>query len=1201
MKIPSLSGLAAAGLYSLLTTLPTVHALSFDAVSIPEFDLSSLGRVTIAGDFDGVSLYEYKDQAQVTRRNGASLLTPLPNGILTNLSSADAQIKSMCSFTQKDGTFAGIFVGGDFKTLGGVDSPGAALFNPNSSKVTALKGLDGSVSTVLCDKDSNRVYVGGDFSYKDSTNAVAWSPDDGWTDLPFDGINGPVHSILKTSNGHIMFGGAFDGVGNTTSNSSKNKHQTLNLQNATITSNSDSSLSGFEDPRNIVCSTSGESGADKTYLLYDAAPGFWQADLGFDVHPTKIRLYNTHYQGRGTKSFLFQALPDNGIMNMSYTDDSGKKAYCDQSCPLPSTDKDKYREFTLVNPVGMQGFKLQIQDWYGQGAGLNGIEVFQDQIVTYAVDQYNEPSCAGIETPSKSTRKGSWTTKNGYLSTQVTGAGSDASIVFEPDLKEAGNYSVLVWTPGCSQDGTCATRKQVDVSATFSTNSDSKPVSKTISQTNADDKYDPLFDGFIDASSGSFRPSVTLRPVSGQGDATVVASRVEFKLISAKKTGGLNGLYDFDPSSKSISSDLDKSEINKATEKLDHDSSITSLAEHKDIIYVAGNFSSSKFHHIMSIADGNATALPGGGLNKGIADIAILDDVLYVGGNFTDTNDGGEKGLSYVASYSPSSDKWSALGAGLNGRVETIYPIQLNVSSAVNETTIAVSGDFDQIEGVDGKPAVYVPGFAIWLPSNKTWLQSLNDTQMQFAGQLSAVASVNETSILAGSLATSGYTASGAVWLHESHHDLDLIPLSMKLNHTKSSAGVITGVYDTDSDRNLTIVGGQFSARSSKGSTIENVAILDGSNNTIYGLPSGLSDNSTFLSMLVHNNTLYAGGNVTGTIADSKVGGLIAYDLSKGAYSETQPWALNGNNVSVNSIALRPGTSEIYVGGNFDKAGSLPCTSVCALDKKGEWNWPGTSISGNVMALEFASASTLYAVGNMEVGGNKTVVASLSVKSGTWSALSGASESDVPGNVTAFTPASKDLSSFWIAGTARNGSAYLLDYDGSKFQSPGDLFSKGTVIRGMEMLPLQKDSSASKLKGNQLLLIMGELIIPDFGHASAALYNGTGVTPFILSSKSDGKPGSMSQLFSQHTNPFSSKSSHHSNGIVVLVAFCCALGCVFLIVAAGVIMNKIQRRRQGYTAAPQTFGTDRPTDMQRVPPEYLFNSLGSPNPGAPAI
>jgi hypothetical protein len=78
----------------------------------------------------------------------------------------------------------------------------------------------------------------------------------------------------------------------------------------------------------------------------------------------------------------------------------------------------------------------------------------------------------------------------------------------------------------------------------------------------------------------------------------------------------------------------------------------------------------------------------------------------------------------------------------------------------------------------------------------------------------------------------------------------------------------------------------------------------------------------------------------------------------------------------------------------------------------------------------------------------------------------------------------------------------------------------------------------------------------------------------------------------------STLGDHHSNGIVVLVSFCCALGCVFLIVIAGVIFNKIQRRRQGYVPGPQT---DRSTNMQRLPPEYLFNTLKNRNPAAPTI
>ncbi|KAJ5577719.1 uncharacterized protein N7459_006683 [Penicillium hispanicum] len=1205
MRVSSLFGPAAAGLSTLLSIVPAAHALTFDAVSVPDFDLSSLGRVTITGDFHGVSLYEYKGQSEVTQNTGASsILTPLPNGILTNLSSADAQIQAMCSFTKKDGTFAGIFVGGNFTKLGGVESTGAALFNPNSSKVTALPGLEGSVSAVLCDQDTNRVYVGGSFTHDNSSNAVAWSPDNGFTDLSFDGVNGPVNAIFKADNGHIIFGGSFDGLGNTTT-SSKDM-QVLNLQNATITSDAASSTSGYDDPRNIVCSTSGEAAEGKTYLLHDYAPGYWRAYLGFDFNPTKIRLYNTHLDGRGTKSFLFRALPDDGIMNMTYTDESGNKVNCDASCPLSDSTNEKYREFTLVNPVGMEGFQIEILDWYGQGAGLNGIEVFQDQILAYAVDKYNEPTCAGIKHPSKSTQTGPWTVEYGYLAAQVTDStDAETSVVFEPDVKESGNYTVLLYTPGCTQDNSCSSRGMVNVTATLATGSDSsQPSPSTIYQTNNDDKYDTIYSGYVDASSNSFRPSVTLRPVSGQGDVTVVASSVRFNLLSNSTTGSgdLNGLYDYDPTSKTTTN-LDKSEVNKAGTSLNHDATIMSLAEHDDVIYVAGNFSTNKMHNIMSITDGNATAMPDGGLNDGVLATATLDDYLYVGGKFTDTSDGGNGDLYHVASYSFASKKWSALGAGLNGPVNTIYPLELNVSSAVNETTIAVSGDFNQIRAFGGASAVSVPGFAVWVPSNKTWLQSLNVTQMEFAGQLSAVATVNNTSILAGSLATDGYSVSDAVSLQNNKDgDLNLIPLSMNLNSTGSSVGLVTGVYDTESNRNLTIVGGQFSTTSSNGSTIENVAFLNGTN-SIFGLPSGLDSNSTVISMIVHNNTLYAGGNITGTIGGDSVNGVVAYDLSNNHFVENQPWALHGSNVTVNSMALRPGSAHVYVGGNFDSAGALPCKAVCALDPTdNSWSWPGVTISGNVLALNWASSSTLYAAGDLDIGGNKSVVATFDVKSKAWTALSGASQSDIPGTLTAFTPASKDLSEFWIAGTSTNGSTYLLNYDGSNFKSPGSLFSKGTIIRGMEILPINKDhSSVSLLNNDQTLLIMGQLIIPDFGNASAALYNGSAITPFILSSKANGQPGSMSQLFSENKNPYSSKSNHHSNGIVVLVAFCCALGCVFLIVAAGVIMNKIQRRRQGYTAAPQTFGTDRPSDMQRLPPEYLFNSLRHPDPTAPVL
>ena len=1121
MRGSSLFG-PATGWPSLLALLPTINALSFESVSIPELDLSSLGRVSITGDFDGVSLYQYKGQTESIPQDGTqSLLTPLPNGIPTNLSSSDAQISAMCPFTQKDGTFSGIFVGGNFTRLGGVDSPGAALFNPNTSEVIALPGLSGSVAAVTCDQETNRVYVGGDFTYDNTTNAVSWVPGDGWTNLSFNGLNGPVNSILKADNGHIIFGGSFDALGNSTSSS--NERQILNLQNATVTSDADSSLDGYSDPRNIICSTSGEAAKGKTYLLHDYAPGFWRADLGFDFFPTKIRLYNTHLDGRGTKDFLLRALPDNGIMNLTYTDDSGNKASCDSSCPLSSSTSEKYREFTMVNPVGMQGLQIEVLDWYGQGAGLNGIEVFQDQILTYAIDQYNEPTCAGIEYPAKSTRTGDWTIESGYVSAKVTDSdASTTSVTFQPDIKKSGNYTIKLYTPGCTQDNTCSSRGIVNVTATLSSGSDSdQPAPSYFYQTNNDDKYDTFYIGYVDASSDSFRPELTLRAKDGQGDITIVASRVRFELLSS--TGGLNGLYDYDPTSKTVTTDLTKSDINKAGTSLNHNATISSVKEHDGVVYVAGNFSDSGIHNIMSITDGKATALSEAGLNSPVLTMAEFDNVLYVGGRFTDTSNGGVDGLEHVAAYSFSSKKWSPLGAGLNGPVSSIWPVELNASTAINETIIAVSGDFDQIIATNGNPAVSVAGFAIWVPSHKDWIQNLNVTQMEFGGQLSAVATHNETLILAGNLATNGITAGGAVSLLESGESL--LPLSMKINHKNSSTGLIAGAYDTDSDRNLTIYGGHFTAAGSNGSSIENIAIFNGTDETISGLPQGIDSNSTFVSMLVYNNTLYAGGNVTGNISDTSLGGLVVYDLADKVYAEIQP-SFGGDNVAVNSIMKRPGSSDIYFGGNFDAVGQFPCPTVCYVDSTtSEWSRPGLSLSGTVVELQWASQNTLMAVGDLKVMNNETAIATYSPKSEEWTAFTGASKSEIPGKVTVFTPASEDLSKFWIGGTATNGSAFLLSYDGSEFQSPGNIFSEGTVIRGMEILPVSKDhSEASLLRNDQTLLIMGSLVIPNFGNASAAFYNGTDVTPFILSSQANGQSGSMSKFFSQHQNPYTTTS-----------------------------------------------------------------------------
>lgn len=749
-------------------------------------------------------------------------------------------------------------------------------------------------------------------------------------------------------------------------------------------------------------------------------------------------------------------------------------------------------------------------------------------VVTYAINEYNEPACADVEYPGRATQRGPWTTSktvpghSDFLTARV--ADTDTSVTFEPDVKQSGNYSVLLYTPGCLQDGTCGSRGIVNVTGKFATSTEpSKPFQTSVYQTNNEEKYDTIYTGFIDASSDSFRPHVSLSRANGQGDITMVASRIKLDLKNA--TGGLNGLYEYDPkvANASISS-FARSVVDRAGTQLEDNATVLALARHNGTIYAGGNFSGPDINNIMSFKDENATSLPQKGLDSEVNSMLVFQDSLYVGGNFTSPVDGKNDSLKHVAEYSFTSKNWSSLGGGVNGRVDSILAFPLNVSKDINETTIAISGDFDQVLGFNDTPSTAVSGFAVWVPSRRNWLQNLNVSYYGFDGQLSGIVPVNDTDILAGNLTSEGLASNGAVSLHYSDK-LSLDPLSTRLQKNNGSGGIFAGYVDKSSGRNLTILGGHFSAISSNKSSVQNLLILDEKHNNATGLGPGVENNSTFVSLAVSNNTLYAGGNVTGSVGKSELNGLVLYDLSRGKLVDNQPYPLAGKDVYVNSIAPRPGSKQVYFGGNFEAAGSLPCPSVCIYDAtEAKWTAPGVGLSGTVLSIRWASSEKLVVVGDLSVKKSRTAVATYNTKSQAWSSFDGASPSDIPGSVTAFTPASEDISNFWLAGKSPNGTSFVINYDGSKFQSAGELFGKETEIDGMEVLPTHKDHGSTRFLNRDLVLLLtGRLVIPKFGNASAALFNGTTVTPFILTSSSDGKPGKISQLFSEKKNTFNEK------------------------------------------------------------------------------
>ncbi|KAG9896744.1 nucleotide-diphospho-sugar transferase, partial [Aureobasidium melanogenum] len=896
-------------------------------------------------------------------------------------------------------------------------------------------------------------------------------------------------------------------------------------------------------------------------------------------------------------------------MNFTYTDESGNLASCTANCPLPQGNTS-YQDFHFVNSVGMNDFRIDISAWYGAGGGLSGIELFQDDIYAFAVSDFNEPRCDSVSTTgANSTATGPWVqTPSGqstsdYLTATLNSSvtSNSAQVVFMPDIKQSGNYSVTLYTPGCIQDDTCSSRGIVNITGSMTT--EGSAIATTLYQTNYYDKYDQIYYGYVDAASDSFRPEVTLTPLAGQNTPlTVVAQRVRFELVTS--TGGLNGLYDYNPNIATVNTDFSASKIDSAAMSLDTGAKINALAVYNDVTYVAGNFSNGDIHNIFSIGSGNATSLPGGGLNSVVRTMYQNGSTIYVGGNFTNTATAQTPGLSGVAAFSIADNSWTALGAGVNGPVWAIVPLQLNITGKDQETVLAVSGDFTSVNAVGSNATYSADGFAAWVPSRGNWLHNLANATVALSGGLLAQTMVADYGqLLAGSLVASQIGMSDAVALSGSGRP-SLSPLGVSISASQGSSsmrkraatsqnvtGVATGYFYLDNGKNMTILGGHFTANSSAGNTIDNLLIVDNTNGqNVIGLPNTVDADSTVLALEVRDTSLFAGGSITGTSNGDDINGLLVWDLSQNALASSQPAALAGSSVTVNTIAAQPGSANVYVGGNFENAGSMSCPSFCMYDTStGQWMPPTSGLNGTINTMTWRSNNQLIVGGDFTTGGNHTKLALYDAKKQTFTDLG--TSANLPGAVTAMTPANPNYDNWWVAGTANNGSSFLQKYDGTTWQ-PVTGLGAATVIRGLQVISLtEKHQLTDLVPSNEVLLITGSVELPDNGNASAVLFNGTTFQPFILTTTANGGQGSLSGMFVQNPSNFLSSKSHHlALGLVVLIGLAIACGLTFLLVVIGILVERHRRRRQGYVPMPQ-LRPDQHANLNRIPPESLFGTL----------
>lgn len=1139
-------------LLSSLCWLSSVAAFSFQSAPSPNVDLSQLGSVVLAGDYDSVSLYNYvgQDEDGLSNNGSQQILAQYPNGGFAPIGTSDAAITSMCPFVT-NGKLNGIIITGNFTSLAGQRASAAAMYNPTDGSVTPLPGLTGTVSDVLCDTAMNVVYFAGDFTGGNSTNAIVWT--DQWTNLPFAGFNGPVSALAQLPNGHIVYGGQFTGVGNNTASVSSTA-QIVSLQSGNITSGPDSTTNtAYNDPANIICRTNADS--SNGWLLADNQPGYWEASLGFQFTPSKLRLYNIDYNGYGTKTWRYNFYPQNGIANFTYTAADGSQQSCSSECPLTpgNNTESSYMDFYFVNPLQMTGFGINISAWYGNGGGLGGIELFRNDTVSYAINNFNEPYCDSVSSGANSSVTGAWTVSyhdqnpNQYLSAYMLGGTVDhsntASVTFTPDIKQSGNYSILLYTPGCLADNTCSSRGEVNVTGFASNPSGSHPtapIATQLAQTNNYDKYDVVYYGYVDANSPSFNPTVTVTPTQGQkGPLTVVASRVGFDLRNST-SGGLNALFEYDPSLATVGNDFSQSTVDVAGTQLNTDASVLALAVVGGNLYAAGDFTGPQFHNVFVLENGNATSLSNGGLNMAVQTMYNNGSLLYMGGNFTNTVDNSNAALANVAYYDTAAKSWHAMGAGVNGQVNSIVPLTVNISSTQMVDAIAVSGFFGSVNGFGTYAPISVENIAVWIPSMNNWLDNVDSSPIALIGRINAFTTVpNGPSLWAGSVDSQTLQATGATGLTSNGaFGLQQLPLTIQpqnstgavlakraISQQQTVAGVVTGLFYNENGLNLTIFGGHFSAKLTNGSMASNLAIVNGSNSEqVTGFVNQTGSNEAVLALETSGTTLFAGGSMPG--------GYIAYNLATNTIP-AQPQPLTGGSGIVEAIAARPSASTVFFGGNFTNAGSLSCSALCIYDTSAQrWNPPppGLSADSQINRLSWIDSNRLIMAGNMTVGGSSTTFAQLDASSNTYSVFEGAGDpNSVPGPITAFSAGDSNYDSYFAAGIAtNNGSAFIAKFTsgssgpngqiaGSWATAESGAFGAATVIESVQALAAANSHSGSSIvDSDYVVLVTGLLQMPGYGNVSAAIYNGTSFQPFVLTTMRDGSPGSVRQAFVQN-------------------------------------------------------------------------------------
>jgi hypothetical protein len=422
-------------------------------------------------------------------------------------------------------------------------------------------------------------------------------------------------------------------------------------------------------------------------------------------------------------------------------------------------------------------------------------------------------------------------------------------------------------------------------------------------------------------------------------------------------------------------------------------------------VYVGGEFTSAGgIANTTRIAkwNGSVWSAIGTGLNNIVNAIAVsgTGDV-YVGGQFTTA--GAVSGASKIAKWNGSA--WSALSTGCDNTVNAI---------AISGTDIYVGGAFYSAGGIANTNRIAKWDGSAWSALGNVLgygcITTVYALAIDSAGNVYVGGDLTSAGNIAGTAKIAKWNVATATW-------------------SALSGDCNNNVYALATSGTDVYVGGQFTSAGG----VANTARIAKWNGSAWSALSTGCDN-TVTALAVFGSDVYAGGTFT-TAGVATCLGLAKYSSSTWS---SIGHALNST-ASILAIAFTS-TGDLYVGGSFALAGNVLAANI-AKYSGGAWSALTSGCSGGlaptVYALSVSGTDDLYVGGSFTLAGSVPASRIAKWNGSAWSALTTGCSGGYATMVRAICISGTDV---YIGGEFNNvggvaNTAYIAKWNGSAWSA----------------------------------------------------------------------------------------------------------------------------------------------------------------------